>query len=213
MSDLASIRNEYARAKLNRESVDPDPIKQFDRWMNDAITAELRDPTAMVLSTVSIEGVPSSRIVLLKGLENGKFIFYTNYESKKGLNLRDNSNVAITFFWSELERQVNIIGKAEKVSTETSEKYFDSRPLKSKYGTWASKQSRELTSRGELIKKFMALSVKYLGRKVPRPDSWGGYKVSPNSIEFWQGRPNRLHDRLLYSRDDNDEWAIKRLYP
>jgi len=211
-SDVTSLRKDYGRFELDHSKMDPDPIVFFEKWMEEAINAELPDPTAMTLSTVSADGFPSSRIVLLKGVENGCFTFFTNYESKKGTELIQNLNGALTFFWPQLERQVNITGQVEKTSNEQSDEYFASRPRKSQLGAWASKQGEELSSRIELMKDFGLVSLKYLGRKVPRPPFWGGFQLEPRTIEFWQGRPSRLHDRMLYSKSD-DQWVIKRLSP
>lgn len=213
MKDLRSTQKSYSRAKLNREIIDEDPIIQFKTWMDEVIASKLKEPTAMVLSTVSAKGVPSSRIVLLKGIELGKFVFYTNYNSDKSLEIMENANVALTFYWTELERQVNIKGSCQKVDVEISEVYFQSRSRKSQLGAWASQQSKELSSRLEMVKEFLALGIKYIGKKVPRPSHWGGYEITPESIEFWQGRPHRLHDRIKYTKESDGKWKIIRLYP
>lgn len=213
MKDLRSIQKAYSRAKLNRKSIDEDPIIQFNTWMDEVIASKLKEPTAMVLSTVSTKGVPSSRVVLLKGIELGKFVFYTNYNSDKSLEIMENANVALTFYWADLERQVNIRGSCQKVAVEISEEYFQTRSRKSQLGAWASQQSKELSSRLEMIKEFLALGIKYIGKKVPRPSHWGGYEITPESIEFWQGRPHRLHDRITYTKEIDGKWKIIRLYP
>lgn len=213
MKDLRSIQKAYSRAKLNRKSIDEDPIIQFNTWMDEVIASKLKEPTAMVLSTVSAKGVPSSRVVLLKGIELGKFVFYTNYNSDKSLEIMENANVALTFYWADLERQVNIRGSCQKVAVEISEEYFQTRSRKSQLGAWASQQSKELSSRLEMIKEFLALGIKYIGKKVPRPSHWGGYEITPESIEFWQGRPHRLHDRITYTKEIDGKWKIIRLYP
>jgi len=210
---IAVIRRNFARSKLDRHHVDPDPVIQFEKWMKEALTSQLPEPTAMVLATASAQGIPSARNVLLKGVENGDFVFYTNYNSQKGKDLAENPHASITFWWAELERQVQVLGTVEKTDEAISDEYFQSRPRKSRLGAWASEQSSELRSREELIKKFLALSLKYVGRKVPRPPFWGGYKLTPHSIEFWQGRSNRLHDRIKYQKQENGSWEIKRLSP
>ena len=210
---IAAIRRNFARSKLDRRHVDPDPVVQFEKWMKEALASQLPEPTAMVLATASAQGIPSSRNVLLKGTENSDFVFYTNYNSRKGKDLAENPHASITFWWAELERQVQVMGTVKKTDETTSDQYFKSRPRKSRVGAWASEQSNELRSREELIKKFLVLSVKYAGRKVPRPPFWGGYKLTPHSIEFWQGRSNRLHDRIQYQKQENGSWEIKRLSP
>jgi len=169
MTDLSALRKEYSKAKLNRKSVDPDPIRQFNGWLQDAIQAQLPEPTAMVLATGNTAGIISSRTVLLKDVVEGRFVFYSNYNSRKGKDLAQNANVALTFLWPELERQINIRGVVSKVPEAMSEQYFQSRPRKYRLGAWASKQSEELISQQTLIGEFLRLTVKYAGRKVPRP--------------------------------------------
>ena len=213
MPNIASLRREYKKFELDLDKVDRDPLIFFQKWLDEAIRSELPEPTAMTLSTVSGNGVPSSRIVLLKGIENDCFVFFTNYSSKKGQELALNPQAALTFFWPKLERQVNITGKVEKTSELRSDTYFNSRPRKYQLGAWASVQSHELSSRFELMKKFGVLSLKYLGRSVPRPSFWGGYQIAPQTIEFWQGRASRLHDRILFKREHADQWKITRLSP
>ena len=212
LTAISSIRNDYSKAKLSQSSVDPDPIRQFDIWLQNAIDAELPEPTAMVLSTGNPEGVISSRTVLLKGVVDNHFVFYTNYHSRKGTDLEQNPNAALTFLWPELERQINIQGTVVKVSDEISDEYFQSRPRKYRLAAWASKQSEVLDSEKILIQEFLKLTLKYAGRKVPRPFHWGGYMLKPLVIQFWQGRPSRLHDRIQYQLTD-DTWVIKRLFP
>ncbi len=212
MTEISKIRLDYSKAKLSKGSVDRDPFRQFNSWLNDAINAKLPEPTAMVLATGNREGVISSRTVLLKEELDNSFVFYTNYESRKGKDLAQNSNAAVTFFWPELERQVNIQGTVSKVSDEFSEKYFRSRPRKYRLGAWASKQSEELDSQKTLIEHFLRLTIKYTGRKVPKPPHWGGYQLDPLIFQFWQGRPSRLHDRIQYQKQ-NAQWVIKRLFP
>ncbi len=210
--DLAHIRRDYSREELSEGQVAGDPFVQFGRWMDEAIAAELPEPTAMSISTASVEGRPSSRMVLLKGFDNSGFVFYTNYNSQKGRELAANPFAALTFFWPELERQVRISGRVSKVSAEESDEYFNSRPFTSRVGAWASNQSETITSKMTVAAKAAKLLVKYASGHVPRPPHWGGYRVEPDLIEFWQGRPSRLHDRILY-RLDGEAWNIMRLSP
>ena len=210
--DLAHIRRDYSREGLSEEQVANDPFVQFGRWMDEAITAELPEPTAMSLSTASAEGRPSSRMVLLKGFDNSGFVFYTNYNSQKGRELADNPFAALTFFWPELERQVRITGLVSKVSAEESDEYFKSRPFTSRVGAWASNQSETIDLKMTVAAKAAKLLVKYASGNVPRPPHWGGYRVIPDQIEFWQGRPSRLHDRIVYKLD-GESWNIIRLSP
>ena len=210
--ELASIREDFKKGKLDKKHVDQDPLVQFTTWMKNALDASLVEPTSMILSTIDDEGQPHSRTVLLKGVEEGGFLFYTNYESKKGRQLSSNPRAALTFFWKELQRQVNISGSVEKVSEQLSDEYFQSRPRKSRLGAWASYQSQELDSREELMARFAKLTLKYAGREVPRPPHWGGFKLIPHRIEFWQGRESRLHDRIEYLLE-GEQWSIKRLSP
>lgn len=210
--DLAHIRRDYSREGLSEEQVANDPFVQFGRWMDEAITAELPEPTAMSLSTASAEGRPSSRMVLLKGFDNSGFVFYTNYNSQKGRELADNPFAALTFFWPELERQVRITGLVSKVSAEESDEYFKSRPFTSRVGAWASNQSETIDSKMTVAAKAAKLLVKYASGNVPRPPHWGGYRVIPDQIEFWQGRPSRLHDRIVHKLD-GESWNIIRLSP
>lgn len=209
---LNEIRRDYSGKPLDEANVDNDPIKQFSVWFEEAVSSQVLDPNAMVLSTVSIERKPSSRVVLLRGIENGCFNFYTNYTSKKGEEMDANPQVAVTFFWVELNRQLRIEGSVHKLSEEASKKYFASRPRESQIGAWASSQSKELNNRGELEKLYEEFQVKFEDKEVPKPPFWGGYAIKPNAIEFWQGRPNRLHDRILY-KSVTGNWEIKRLAP
>jgi pyridoxamine 5'-phosphate oxidase len=209
---LADIRNDYSREELSKDRVDKDPFAQFGHWMDEAIAAALPEPTAMCLSTTSSDGRPSSRMVLLKGFDKDGFVFYTNYNSRKGRELAENPHAALTFFWPELERQIRITGRTSKVSEEESDEYFDSRPYTSRLGAWASEQSEPIESKTVLVTKAAKLAIKYAAGSVPRPSHWGGYRVAPNEIEFWQGRPSRLHDRICYELIDGI-WRISRLSP
>jgi len=208
---LADIRTEYSKQSLNKKEVDKNAIVQFEKWFEEAIQSKVLEPTAVNLATVSSDGKPSARIVLLKGLEDDAFLFYTNYESQKGKELADNPFAALTFFWPELERQVRITGIVGKVSEETSEKYFHSRPRKSQLGAWASKQSTVVKKR-EIITNFLQKYIAEFAHEVPKPPFWGGYRLIPDTIEFWQGRPSRLHDRIRYTKEA-DDWIIERLAP
>lgn len=210
---LADIRKEYAKARLDEQSVDPNPLVQFQRWMDEALAAQLPEPTAMNLATVTADGRPSARTVLLKGIEQNRFQFYTNYHSQKGVELENNPACALTFFWPELERQVRIEGVAQRLETATSEAYFQSRPRGSQIGAWASPQSAVISHRDLLEKRVAEVEKRFAGLdRLPKPQQWGGYGITPHEIEFWQGRPSRLHDRLVYYWVDN-EWKIQRLAP
>jgi pyridoxamine 5'-phosphate oxidase len=208
---IADIRQEYMRAGLVEKDAAADPFKQFDRWFHDALQAELPLPNAMTLATATAAGRPSARVVLLKGVDAGGFVFYTNYASRKARELAANPYAALVFAWAELERQVRIEGAIEKVSAEESDAYFESRPLGSRLGAWASPQSMVLPDRLTLATKVAAIVLRY-GKHPPRPLHWGGYRVLPEAIEFWQGRRNRLHDRLLYTKQAGG-WKIERLAP
>lgn len=209
---LADIRQEYSREELSREKVAADPFSQFEAWLNEAIAAEANEPTAMTLSTVDSNHRPSSRVVLLKGFDADGFVFFTNYNSRKGRQLSENPFAALNFFWPELERQVNVCGRTDKVSDKESDEYFDSRPLTSRVGAWASNQSEKIDSRTVIMAKAAKLLIKYAVGHVPRPPHWGGFRLVPDRIEFWQGRPSRLHDRICYERNA-DAWDISRLSP
>ena len=210
---LQDMRKEYASAELSENSVKADPIKQFMIWFDEAQEAKVPEENAMTLSTATHDGRPSARIVLLKGYSDAGFVFFTNYLSRKGKEIGKNPMGALTFFWPSLERQVRIEGVLEKVSKEESEKYFHSRPKDSQVGAVASPQSQEIPDRAFLEKKWQELTAAYDGKEVPKPSFWGGYILKPRLIEFWQGRPSRLHDRILYKKIDNKNWKKVRLAP
>lgn len=210
---MQNIRKEYTKATLDITTVLADPVLQFEKWFDEALRAELIEPNAMYLSTVNEQNKPSCRIVLLKGIENRKFVFYTNYQSRKGKELESNPQCALTFFWPELERQVRIEGIAERVNTARSEQYFQTRPRGSQIGAWASPQSSIIKDRTILEERVQQLEQKFQGQTVlPKPHQWGGYEIDPFMIEFWQGRSSRLHDRLEYTKVDG-VWKIHRLAP
>jgi len=209
--NIAELRQEYMRAGLAESEADPDPIRQFERWFEDALRARLALPNAMTLATVSAAGEPAARAVLLKGIERGGFVFHTNYLSRKGRELEARATACLVFLWSELERQVRIEGGVEKVSQRDSDDYFATRPLGARLSAWASEQSAPVSSR-EILEKSMEQARRRYGERPPRPPHWGGYRVVPQAIEFWQGRADRLHDRLLYTRDAGG-WRIERLAP
>ncbi|RJX32169.1 MAG: pyridoxamine 5'-phosphate oxidase [Oxalobacter sp.] len=212
MKTLADLRKTYARESLNESSVDPDPIVQFKTWMNEALDAQLPEPNAMTVATVSAEGRPSARVLLIKGVDERGFVFFTNYDSHKGHDLEVNPHAAVVFFWTELERQVRIEGRVEKLPENESDEYFASRPLDSRIGAWASEQSKTLSSRAVLVANAAKYAAKFM-LDPPRPPHWGGYVVIPERIEFWQGRPSRLHDRIAYTLQADGRWKIARLYP
>ena len=199
---------------LTKSTVDPNPIRQFELWFKEASSSGMseQDATSMTLATADKNGQPCARIVLLKSFDKGGFVFFTNYNSRKGSELAENSRACLLFYWAPLWRQVRIEGAVEKVSEAESDEYFHSRPLGSKLGAWASNQSQPVTSRNELDERFEEFSLKFADQ-VPRPPHWGGYRVKPDVIEFWQGRENRLHDRLVYTRASDGKWRIDRLAP
>ena len=210
---LASLRRDYTLRGLSETDVDSDPFKQFQLWFSDAVTANLVEPNAMTLATVAKDGKPSARIVLLKGFDERGFVFYTNYESRKGQELAENPYAALVFLWTELERQVRIEGLVEKCSAVESDTYFQSRPLGSRLGACVSHQSQVIGSCTVLEIRLQELMVENADKDVPRPSYWGGYRLSPTSVEFWQGRPSRLHDRLRYRSLNDGSWLIERLSP
>jgi pyridoxamine-phosphate oxidase len=208
---LRDIRRQYLFSTLDENTVLSDPFDQFEVWLNDAIESNQQEATAMILSTVDEHFQPHSRVVLLKELLHDSFIFYTNYEGHKAQQMAQNNRVSLVFFWPGLERQVRVEGIVEKISEVLSTAYFKSRPLDSQLGAWASPQSQLIRSKDFLEKQFQYYQEKF-GKEIPKPPHWGGYAVKPNSIEFWQGRANRLHDRLLFSKESG-EWKISRLAP
>jgi pyridoxamine 5'-phosphate oxidase len=211
-NNLHDLRQEYSAAQLTEKDVDNDPILQFGKWFKAATDAKLHEPNVMTLATADRFGKPTARIVLLKGFDENGFVFYTNYESKKGQDLVENPQAALVFFWAELQRQVRVEGLVSKVDAQTSADYFHSRPVGSQIGAIASPQSSVLDSRESLENKVTGLTKEYEGKEIPRPLHWGGYLIEPTHLEFWQGRPSRLHDRIVYDLVDGS-WIINRLAP
>ena len=211
--DPTASRYEHAVHGLRRRDLDPDPLKQFSNWFTAAIEAEIRDVNAMSLATAGRDGKPTVRIVLLKGFDQDGFVFFTNYESEKGVQLEANPYAALAFYWIELDRQIRISGKAEKTSRKESERYFRSRPIGSQLGAWASRQSEVLDARRVLDARMAEMTERFAGKPTPLPPHWGGYRVKPDVMEFWQGRPNRLHDRFRYRLQSDGSWLIERLAP
>ncbi len=211
--DILQLRREYTSDGLRRKDLAANPVDQFTHWFAQTQEAKLLDPNAMVIATVGSDGQPSARNVLLKGYDNSGFLFYTNLESRKATQLQQNHKVALLFTWLPLNRQVKIEGTAEKLSTADSLKYFLSRPKESQWAAWASNQSHKISSRQILEEKFFEMKEKFSKGEVPLPSFWGGYRVKPHKIEFWQGRENRLHDRFVYSLQADNSWTIERLAP
>lgn len=211
--DLSTLRKNYALEALSEIDVHHDPLAQFDHWFREAMEAQMPEPNAMTLATADAEGRPSARIVLLKGIDHQGFVFFTNYESRKGRELAENPQAALLFNWLELERQIRIEGRVERIDAQASEAYFQSRPKGSQIGAWASPQSRVITGRELLEEKMEELNDTFKHEEnLPLPPFWGGYRLRPECIEFWQGRENRLHDRIQYTRTDTG-WKIERLAP
>lgn len=213
MNNIADIRKDYQLQSLSEADVAPNPVAQFGKWWDDAVKSEIDEVNAMTLATVNAEGVPSARIVLLKGYDENGFIFFTNYNSSKGNELEKNANACLVFFWKELERQVRITGVAEKISTEDSIAYFNSRPNGSKIGAWASPQSLAVAGKAWLKETFDYYRERFKHGEIPKPPHWGGYRIKPVKAEFWQGRPSRMHDRILYTLQADGKWGIERLAP
>lgn len=210
---LAGLRKEYSKDQLIAEELLPDAIRQFDVWFKETLAADIREPNAMTIATVDAQGQPTVRIVLLKGYDTRGFQFYTNYKSRKAQELEQNPKCALCFLWLELERQVRIRGVAEKLSREESLEYWKQRPRGSQLGALASAQSQPIPSREYLEERLQDLNEQYKNQDVPMPDNWGGYNIRPTEIEFWQGRPNRLHDRFLYEHTEDGNWKVFRLAP
>lgn len=211
-TDISNLRRDYLLTELNETNVKTDPFDQFNVWMEETIKANLIDPSAMILATASKNAAPSVRVVLLKGIDSEGLIFFTNYESRKGKDIYENPQASLLFFWKELERQIRISGEVKKVSKKESEEYFHSRPYESQLAALASKQSSIISDRQYLEEKFEELKKEFNGKRIPLPSFWGGFKLIPESFEFWQGRENRLHDRISYLKGKNN-WKIVRLAP
>ena len=209
---IADLRKDYTLEELSESEVDSSPFVQFQHWFDQAVEAQLPEPNAMTIATATKDGIPSARIVLLKGFDDRGFVFYTNYNSHKAQELIDNPHAALVFLWTELERQIRIVGSVEKISAEESDTYFYSRPIGSRLGAWASEQSQVIVNRSVLEQRLEDLKAQYENQNIPRPSHWGGFRVKPVGIEFWQGRSSRLHDRLRYQLQ-NGEWMLDRLSP
>ena len=212
-STIADIRKDYKLKSLLEKDVDANAIRQFDNWWNEALNSEIDEVNAMTLATASADGVPAARIVLLKGYDEHGFVFFTNYESFKGMQLAENPRACLLFFWKELERQVRITGLVEKASEQESDAYFNSRPIGSRIGAWTSPQSQVIENRDWLEERDAKYSKEFAAQPLTRPAHWGGYRVKPICIEFWQGRPSRLHDRIQYTLQADNTWTIERLAP
>ena len=211
--NIADIRKDYQLQSLLETDVAADPFTQFDHWWNDAVKSELNEINAMTLATASLTGIPAARIVLLKAVTDAGFMFFTNYNSQKGKELEENPHACLVFFWKELERQVRITGSVARVSSQESDEYFYSRPAGSRIGAWASPQSSVIESRETIEKNILQYEEQFSGIEIARPPHWGGYIVIPTVIEFWQGRPSRLHDRIQYSKLPDGSWKVERLAP
>ncbi|MBW4687379.1 MAG: pyridoxamine 5'-phosphate oxidase [Komarekiella atlantica HA4396-MV6] len=210
---IADLRKDYTLEGLSKTEIDSNPFIQFKKWFDQALAVQLPEPNAMTIATATPEGTPSARMVLLKDFDERGFVFFTNYNSHKGQELAENPQAALVFWWAELERQVRISGYVEKVSEKESDQYFNSRPANSRLGAWVSNQSEVIESREILEQRLQEFQRKYENQEIPRPSHWGGLRVIPSEIEFWQGRSSRLHDRLLYTRLNDGSWKIERLSP
>ena len=211
--ELSQLRKDYTMDSLNEDDVDNSPIIQFEKWWKDATESAILEMNAMTVASTGTDGMPDARIVLLKGVDEKGFVFFTNYNSAKSKQLEQNGNCCLLFFWKELERQVRITGVAEKISATESIAYFNSRPEGSKLGAWASPQSMVVASKAMLIETYQYYAERFKHGEIPRPPHWGGYRVRPVRIEFWQGRPSRMHDRILYTKAPEGNWKIERLAP
>ena len=212
-TNIADIRKDYQLQSLSEKDIAADPFTQFNNWWNDAVKSELDEINAMTLATATLSGIPAARIVLLKSVTDAGFVFFTNYSSHKGKELEENPQACLVFFWKELERQVRITGRVEKVTAAESDEYFHSRPAGSRVGAWASPQSSVIRSREVIENNIVKIEEQFAGTEITRPPHWGGYIVIPSVIEFWQGRTNRLHDRLQFSKMQDGSWKIERLAP
>ncbi|MBR8713278.1 pyridoxamine 5'-phosphate oxidase [Porphyromonas levii] len=212
---IEDIRRDYKVGSLSRKDMPANPIQKMEEWLQEAIDHKVIEPTAIVVTTSTPDGHPSSRTVLIKEINEGKIIFYSNYDSRKGRQIKANPHVSVTFLWHQLERQIHVEGICKHVAPEVSDAYFDKRPYKSRVGARISPQSQPIPSRAFIVTEFAKESLKYTGtfRKVPRPDNWGGFEVTPSRIEFWQGRESRLHDRFLYEIQEDGSWSLDRLAP
>lgn len=212
--DTKNLRREYhGRGGLSEDNISDNPVIQFEMWFNEAIEAEIDLPDAMTLATVALEGIPSARMVVLRGFDENGFCFYTDYDSQKGKELTQNPLAALVFYWRELDRQVRINGNVKKMTTEESDKYFASRPIDSQLAVWSERQSIIIPNRVHLTTNFEKAKQKYTDKEIPRPVHWGGYRLVPNMFEYWQGCPSRLHDRIRYTFNENGNWDIDRLSP
>jgi pyridoxamine 5'-phosphate oxidase len=212
-ASIADLRQEYSSQSLLETDVADNPLEQFTKWWQQAVQSEIIEPNAMTLATSSSDGVPAARIVLLKGFDENGFVFYTNYNSYKGMQLEENPKACLVFFWKELERQVRIVGLVEKLAAKDNDEYFHSRPTAGQLGAVTSPQSQVIESRSWLDNHYQQVADQFKNKEIQRPSYWGGYVVKPVIVEFWQGRPNRLHDRIQYSLDENGSWKIERLAP